>query len=268
MSRVLLTLQDVDKSFFSTGFRGKREKKVLRGVSFDVKRGETVALVGESGSGKSTTARLILGLDKPTKGNIWFQQKNIALSSPMDQKLWRKQMQIVFQDPIASVNPRMNILKIVGEPLVTHGFSGSQALDRVIELLGLVGMNEQDMYKYPHQLSGGQMQRIGIARAIALKPAFLILDEPTSALDVSIQARVLKLLKTLQKELELTYLFITHDLNVVQSFADRVLVMKHGEIVERGSVQDIFHSPQHVYTQTLLEANLIGYHRKNAGLQS
>jgi ABC-type oligopeptide transport system ATPase subunit len=257
MSQALLALHDVDKSFFGAGFGGKREKKVLRGVSFDVKKGETVALVGESGSGKSTTARLILGLDKPTGGDIWFQQKNIVASSPAEQKQWRKQMQIVFQDPIGSVNPRLNIFKIVAEPLLTHGYTREQAMDRVKELLGLVGMNEQDMHKYPHQFSGGQMQRIGIARAIALKPEFLILDEPTSALDVSIQARVLKLLKALQKELDLTYLFITHDLNVVQSFADRVLVMKKGEIVERGSVQDIFRTPHHPYTQTLLEANLL-----------
>ncbi|MET3288774.1 UNVERIFIED_CONTAM: ABC-type oligopeptide transport system ATPase subunit [Brevibacillus sp. OAP136] len=255
MSQALLSLHEVEKSYFSSGFGGKREKKVLRGVSFDVNKGETVALVGESGSGKSTTARLILGLDKPTLGEIWFQQKQSSASSPAEQLQMRKQMQIVFQDPIGSVNPRMTIFKIIAEPLLTHGYTREQAMDRVKELLGLVGMNEQDMHKYPHQFSGGQMQRIGIARAIALKPELLILDEPTSALDVSIQARVLKLLKALQKELDLTYLFITHDLNVVQSFADRVLVMKQGEIVERGSVQAIFEAPQHPYTQNLLEAN-------------
>lgn len=255
----VIKLQDVDKSFFSSAgwFSAKKETRVLNKVSFEIRKGETVALVGESGSGKSTTARLILGLDKVTGGEIWFKGSNLNKISKKNVVQIRRNMQVVFQDPAGSVNPRMSIWKIISEPLFQNGYSKQKGFETVRNLLALVGLNENDMMKYPHQFSGGQLQRIGIARAIALNPEFLVLDEPTSALDVSVQARILKLLKELQEELNLTYLFITHDLNVVQSLADRVLVMNKGEIVERGTVQEIFQSPKQPYTKLLLESNLL-----------
>lgn len=272
----LLKLVKVSKNFGSKGlFKKTEEVQVLKEVSFEINKGETVALVGESGSGKSTTARLILGLNEVTSGEIWFKGKNLKLSTKKELKEIKRSMQIVFQDPAGSVNPRMTIWKIIAEPLLNNGYSRKQALHAVEELLEMVGLSKNDILKYPHQFSGGQLQRVGIARAIALKPEFLILDEPTSALDVSIQARVLKLLRNLQKELNLTYLFITHDLNVVQSFAERILVMNKGEIVERGTVDDVFSNPKDEYTKHLLHSNLLikdsnenevttNYHKSNS----
>lgn len=260
----ILELIDVNKSFtIKQGFFGRKSKQVLNSVSFTVNKGETVALVGESGSGKSTTARVILGLESPYGGKVLFKGRDLNVISPKERRDLRKNLQVVFQDPYGSVNPRSTVRDIVTEPLLTHGCSKKKAIEEAVSLMEVVGLNAADLHKYPHNFSGGQMQRIGIARAIALRPELLILDEPTSALDVSVQARILKLLKSLQSELSLTYLFITHDLNVVQTFADRVFVMNKGEIVESGTVAEIFEAPQHPYTQILLNSNLLkDYHRQ------
>ncbi|MEB3101532.1 ABC transporter ATP-binding protein [Ferviditalea candida] len=253
----VLELLSVEKTFARKRMFGKSVgKQVLRGVSFSVHKGETLALVGGSGSGKSTTARLILGLDRISGGEIRYKGHDIQKLSNKERRRLCKELQVVFQDPTGSVNPRMNVLRIVSEPLLANGYRKEDAVGRVEEVLEMVGLNASDMYKYPHQFSGGQLQRIGIARAIALNPELIILDEPTSALDVSVQARILKLLKHLQADLGLTYLFITHDLNVVQSFADRVLIMSQGEIVESGTVSHIFDHSQHPYTKLLLDSNL------------
>ncbi len=230
---------------------------VVDGVSFAIQRGQTLALVGESGCGKSTVARLLVGLYGPTRGNVVFDGRNTAqtLASP-DARALRKRMQMIFQDPYASLNPRWKVRDIVGEPLREHGLAMTEAAleAKVAELLRSVGMGATDMEKFPHQFSGGQRQRISIARALATEPEFLICDEPTSALDVSVQAQVLNIMKDLQRQRGLTYLFISHNLAVVRHVADQVGVMYLGRLVELADRRDLFATPRHPYTRMLLDA--------------
>jgi oligopeptide transport system ATP-binding protein len=224
-------------------------------ISFTVKRGETLGLVGESGCGKSTTGKAILQLDRPTAGEVVLDGTDLVQLKGEKLRLMRRKMQIIFQDPFASLNPRMNVGQIVGEPLEVHGVAkGKEKEERVKDLLRVVGLNPQFMARFPHEFSGGQRQRIGIARALALNPSFIVCDEPIAALDVSIQAQVVNLLKDLQAKFGLTYLFIAHDLSMVRHISDRVAVMYLGRIVEIADWQAIYDDPKHPYTQALLSA--------------
>jgi oligopeptide transport system ATP-binding protein len=225
------------------------------GVSFDIHSGETLGLVGESGCGKSTTGRAILQLYKPTAGNVYFRGQDLVNLRPEPMRLMRREMQMIFQDPYASLNPRMTVRDIVGEPLMAFGAaSGKQIDQRVAELLDLVKMNPDFAGRYPHEFSGGQRQRIGVARALALNPSFIVCDEPISALDVSIQAQIVNLLEDLQQEFNLTYLFIAHDLSMVRHISDRVAVMYLGVIVELADRDALYTNPLHPYTKALLSA--------------
>jgi len=229
--------------------------RAVDGLSFELFRGETLALVGESGCGKSTTARLVLRLIEPTAGTVRFEGTDITTMHGDALRKLRRRMQIVFQDPFASLNPRMTVAEILEEPLIVHGIGdGAARRARVAELLGLVGLAPYHAGRYPHEFSGGQRQRIGIARALAVEPALVVCDEPVSALDVSIQAQVVNLLKDLQARLGLSYLFIAHDLAVVKHVADRVAVMYLGRIVEIGAKDQVFANPRHPYTRVLLSA--------------
>ncbi len=225
-------------------------------VSLTIYEGETLALVGESGCGKSTLGRLLLRLIDLTEGQIMFDGEDMTAMSNKELLAIRKKMQIIFQDPYASLNPRMNVEQIIGEPLLTHKVfqTKEEVQNRIIELMNEVGIPKESLKRYPHQFSGGQRQRIGIARAIALNPKLIVCDEPVSALDVSIQSQVLNLLSDIQKEYHLTYLFISHDLSVVRHIANRVCVMFLGKICEIGDADDIFERPAHPYTKFLLEA--------------
>jgi peptide/nickel transport system ATP-binding protein len=224
-------------------------------VSFTVDEGEMFGLVGESGSGKSTTGRCILRLIEPTSGEILFRGENVLSFSSTRMRQARRDMQIVFQDPYSSLNPRMRVDQIVEEPLVIHGLgSRSERRARAAELFDLVGLEPEHLHRYPHEFSGGQRQRIGIARALALNPALIVADEAVSALDVSIQAQVVKLLLDLQQRLKLTYLFIAHDLRLVENICSRVAVMYLGKIVEMGETRALFEEPTHPYTRALLSA--------------
>ena len=232
--------------------RAKKYVRAVDNVSFTIKKNETLALVGESGCGKTTIGRTILHLLEPTDGEVIFDNKNLTKISKDELKELRKGMQIVFQNPYTSLHPRKLVKDIVGEPLKIHtDLSSVEILRRVKETLENVGLREEHMYRYPHEFSGGQRQRIAVARAIILRPKFIVLDEPTSALDVSVQARILNLLNKLKEELSLTYLFITHDLAVVDYMADRVAVMYLGKVVEIGKKDDIFKRPAHPYTRVL-----------------
>jgi ABC-type glutathione transport system ATPase component len=254
---MLLEIDRVSKIY--PGRRGATSVTALDGVSFSIARGESFGLVGESGSGKSTLTRLILALEQPTAGTIRFDGVPIADLSSSALKAMRARLQIVFQDPYASLNPRMIIRDIVSEPLLVHAdrktLSAARRADRVVELLETVGLRTEHLWRYPHELSGGQRQRICIARALALEPEMLILDEPTSALDVSVQAQILNMLIELQRRLALTYLVISHDLGVIRYVCDRVALIHHGRIVEMGETERIFVSPQSDYTRMLIEAN-------------
>ncbi len=230
--------------------------KAVDGVSFDIFKGETLGLVGESGCGKSTTGRTVLQLYKPTEGSVVFEGKELTELSASELRATRRRMQMIFQDPFASLNPRMSVGNIVSEPLRIHKVISNKAeLQEFVEqLLERVGLNPYYVNRYPHEFSGGQRQRIGIARALALNPSFIVADEPISALDVSIQAQVVNLLEELQSELNLTYLFIAHDLSMVRHICDRVAVMYLGKIVEIGTTDDVYDNPLHPYTQALLSA--------------
>ena len=229
--------------------------KAVDGVSFTIKRGETLGLVGESGCGKSTTGRAILQLYRPTAGSVKFEGKELTTLKGEELRRQRRKMQMIFQDPYASLNPRMTVGNIIGEPLEVHNIAkGREKRERVQELLRVVGLNPYFVNRYPHEFSGGQRQRIGVARALALNPDFIVCDEPISALDVSIQAQIVNMLKELQIEFGLTYLFIAHDLSMVRYISDRIAVMYLGKIVELTDYESLYENPQHPYTQALLSA--------------
>jgi oligopeptide transport system ATP-binding protein len=229
--------------------------RAVDGITFDIRRGETLGLVGESGSGKSTTGRVILQLDAATEGVVVFDGTDLTQTTGDKLRSLRPRMQMIFQDPHASLNPRMTVASIIGEPLSEHNKAkGESRKKRIEELLSLVGLEPKHANRYPHEFSGGQRQRIGIARAIALNPDFIVADEPIAALDVSIQAQVVNLLEDLQDALGLTYLFISHDLSMVRHIADRVAVMYLGKIMELGTVDRLYNDPKHPYTKALLSA--------------
>lgn len=257
-NEVLLHVDDLKMHF--PIYRGVFQRQVgavraVDGVSFDVKRGETLGLVGESGCGKSTTGRTILQLYKPTAGEVVFDGTDLVHLKGEQMRQMRRRMQMIFQDPYASLNPRMTVAQLVGEPLMVHSVAtGAEIQERVEHLLELVNLNPAFAGRYPHEFSGGQRQRIGVARALALQPSFIICDEPISALDVSIQAQVVNLLEELQEQFNLTYLFIAHDLSMVKHISDRVAVMYLGVIVELASRDELYSKPLHPYTQALLSA--------------
>lgn len=258
VAKELLKVKNLKKYYSITGgvlARDVGKVKAVDDVSFSVNEGETLGLVGESGCGKSTTGRSILRLIEPTEGEIYFQDKNLMDLGKNSLREMRRDMQIVFQDPFASLNPRHNVEKILEEPLIVHGLgSAKERVKRVHEMLEVVGLSSYHAKRYPHQFSGGQRQRIGIARALMTNPKLIVADEPVSALDVSIQSQVLNLMQDLQKEYGLTYLFIAHDLSVVKHISDRVGVMYLGRIVEIADKDSLYANPQHPYTQALLSA--------------
>lgn len=257
-NNVLVQVEDLFVHF--PIYRGFIRRKIgavraVDGISFSIKRGETLGLVGESGSGKSTTGRAVLQLRRPTSGSVHFEGADLVALKGEDLRAMRRKMQMIFQDPYASLNPRMTVGEIVGEPLAVHNVVKSKEIeDRVKQLLELVKLEPAFISRYPHEFSGGQRQRIGVARALALQPSFIVCDEPISALDVSIQAQVVNLLEELQEQFHLTYLFIAHDLSMVRHISDRVAVMYLGVIVELASRDEIYLKPLHPYTQALLSA--------------
>ncbi|OGQ81512.1 MAG: peptide ABC transporter substrate-binding protein [Deltaproteobacteria bacterium RIFCSPLOWO2_12_FULL_60_19] len=254
----LLEIRNLKKYFPVGGglfSRRKGEVKAVDGVSLTIQEGETLGLVGESGCGKSTLGRSILRLVEPTAGEVFFQGKNVLNLAPRELRDMRREMQIIFQDPYASLNPRMRVGDIVGEGLEIHKLAaGKKKRDRVMELLGQVGLREEHYDRYPHEFSGGQRQRIGIARALAVNPKFIVADEPVSSLDVSIQAQIINLLQELQEKMHLTYFFISHDLRVVEHISHRVAIMYLGKIVEIAPSDKIYQEAKHPYTRALLSA--------------
>jgi oligopeptide transport system ATP-binding protein len=254
----LLRVRQLKKYFpITSGILGRQvgQVKAVDDLSFLVPEGQTFALVGESGSGKTTVGKTVLRLLRPTAGDIFFNGTNLSPVKERDLKVWRRQMQMVFQDPSSSLNPRRRVADIVATPLEVHGIgTWRERLARVRELLDLVELPEKYLYSYPHALSGGQKQRVAIARAVALNPRFVVFDEPTSALDVSVQAKILTLLVRLQEEMGLTYLLISHDLSVVKNFSTQIAVMYLGKIMEMAATQELFAHPLHPYTRSLLSA--------------
>lgn len=260
---ILLKVRNLSKHYPLGGSRlgGKSAQvlKALDNVSFDVRRGETLGVVGESGSGKTTAARCILRVVDPTAGSVLFNNLGrtveLATLSPRELKPLRKEMQMIFQDPFSSLNPRMTVGDIVAEPLVIHRIgTRAQRREMVAEMLKRCGLLPEHMSRYPHAFSGGQRQRIGIARALILRPAFVIADEAVSALDVCVRARILHLLRELKEEFRLTMMFVSHDLHVIRHVCDRVIVMYRGRIMEQGSAEEVFNNPRHAYTKVLLSA--------------
>jgi oligopeptide/dipeptide ABC transporter ATP-binding protein len=257
MSESMLAVEGLEKYFpIRSGLlqRVTGHVKAVDGVSFSIDRGETLALIGESGSGKSTVAKTIIGIHEATGGQILFDGEDVTDPDDDQREMLRSRMQMVFQDPTSSLNPRRSVKQTLSVPLKAKGVSRSERSDRIRELLTRVELNEEYLYKHPHELSGGQKQRVNIARALAVDPDVLLLDEPTSALDVSVQAKIISLLDELQAELNLTYLFITHDLSLVRNVADETAVMYLGQIQESGDTRRIFTEPRHPYTQALLSA--------------
>ena len=252
MSEYLLEVKDL-KKYFDTP---KGKLHAVDGVTFSIEKGKTLGIVGESGCGKSTTGRTILRLLEPTSGTILFEGKDVAKMGRRQMRAMRKDMQIIFQDPFSSLDPKMPINKLISEPIVNAGLikNKKKLEQRVLELMETVGLSPRLYNSYPHELDGGRRQRVGIARALALDPKFIVCDEPVSALDVSIQAQILNLLKKLQQERGLTYIFITHDLSVIYYFADEIAVMYLGQMVEKAPAEELFANPMHPYTRALLSA--------------
>jgi oligopeptide/dipeptide ABC transporter ATP-binding protein len=253
----LVSLEDLQVHYRLKGglFRSAKTVKAVDGVSLDIQKGETLGLVGESGSGKSTVGRAIVRLTEASGGRVRFKGRDLAHLPAADMREERKHLQIIFQDPFTSLNPRMNVREIVGEPIRTFGLAKRKKIDEIVgDLLETVGLNRHLIKRYPHEFSGGQRQRIGIARALALDPEFIVADEPISALDVSIQAQIMNLLKRLQRERDLTYLFISHDLRAIRHLADRIAVMYLGRIVEIGPANEIYANPLMPYTKALISA--------------
>lgn len=255
---VQVRVRDLVKHFVQrAGFFGRNPRivRAVDGVSVDCERKRTLGVVGESGCGKTTLARCMLRLIEATAGEVYFEGIDVLSLPETKLRELRRDMQIVFQNPYTSLDPRMSVLRIVGEPLRTHtGMSHSEIRDRVVQLMEQVGLASQYLYRYPHEFSGGQLQRIAIARALALSPRFLVLDEPTAALDVSVQAQIITLLMELQRELELTYLFISHNLTLVHHVSDRIAVLYLGKVVEQASASEVFDNPLHPYTEVLLSS--------------
>ncbi len=273
-NKPLLKVENISKHFhLQTSFIDKyflkkmNTVKAVSNISLDIKQGETLGLIGESGCGKSTLGRVILRLHEPTHGKVYFESENITALNQLDLKSIRKKMQIIFQDPYASLNPRMTIEEIVKLPLKIHeSLSRKEMNQRVVDIIEKVGLKPQYLKRYPHQFSGGQRQRIGIARALILQPKFVVCDEPVSALDVSIQAQIIQLMAQLKEELSLTFLFISHDISVVAYLSDRIAVMYLGELVELANVGELLKNPRHPYTRILLDAipqvDQVGVHKR------
>lgn len=256
-NEVVFKIEDLEKTYtISRGlFKDPQVIKAVNKINFNVQKGETYSIVGESGCGKSTTAKMLLNIEQPTAGKIFYRGKDISTFTSSEWKEYRKKVQIIFQDPYSSLNPRWTVGRIISEPLeLNTDMSKADIEKRVREIMKKVGL-EQDWYdRYPHQFSGGQRQRIGIARALVLNPEVIVCDEPVSALDVSIQAQVLNLLLDLQEEFNLTYIFISHDLSVVEHISDRIMVMYFGDVVELSTVDELFENPKADYTKKLLSA--------------
>ncbi|RJX24764.1 MAG: ATP-binding cassette domain-containing protein [Dethiobacter sp.] len=253
----MLEAVNLSKSFYYGLFQ-RNKNDAVKNVSFKIKKGETLCLLGESGCGKTTAGMMIAGLIKPTSGMVLYRKENIFKYRPKELKKFRTRLQIIFQDPDTVLNPRWIIEKSLSEPLRIHGLAnGKESRDRIMELIETVGLSHEHLNRYPFELSGGQLQRIILARALLLKPDFIVADEPTSSLDVSVQAQILTIFKELQKKFQLSCLFITHDLHVARCIADRIAVMYKGTMLEEGNAEDIFSNPVHPYTRGLLDSLII-----------